>query len=377
MLGFAPALLIHLKTLMEQNYAGFNITPAGFLSTLVKNNPRLKISSVDGVSLPDSGMKLSTSGGQVREVKYKYLPPITDAQVSDEDNCDNDASFQYSEGTLSAPLFSKLSFLLEWGFVERYQAEAARIVSTGVPTTPVLNELLEQLLHTTRGIIANMDSKLLNQVVWGTNVVTGNNAAKVININKSGDTLDLSSGMIELLSDVAENEINGVPLLVGSGLMNKYNIAKAGFGVNGAGMNIGALNAYEWAYDIKAGTNWGANQVGAFAKGAIGLVDIDKYVGWKTGKFGTSTFLQIMLPIQSGAGAIMMPFNLQIKEIDCPTEMFDGYTTRVVDRGYQVIVSKAYGLFQPPTSIYQATDRMAGYNGALRYSFTNDCAPCE
>jgi hypothetical protein len=379
MLGFAPALLIHLKTLMGSNYAGYKITPAGFVKTLVKNAPSLSITSVDGRSLPSNGIKLSTSGGQVREVKYKYLSPITPSQVAKEDNCDNDASFIYQEGSLTAPMFSKLSFILEWDFVERYTAEAAQIQNVGVPSTPVLNELLEQIMHTARGIVGAMDSNLLNAVVWGTNVTTGNNAAKPININKSGDVLDLSNGLIEILSDAAENEVVGEPILVGSGLMNKLAISKAALTANGAGLNLAALNGYEWAHDIQAATVWGANQVGSFARGTVGLVDIDRYVAWKTGRFGTSDFLQISLPVESGVmgEVVMMPFNVQIKMLDCPTEMFDGYTTRVVDRGYQVIISKAYGLFQPPTTIFQATDRMAGYNGALRYEVSNDCDPCE
>jgi hypothetical protein len=377
-LGFAPYLLGNLKSLMDLNYAGLKITPAGLVKLAVTNNPKLNISSINGEST--NGLKLSTGGGQIREVRYKFLPPIVPSQVASEDNCDNDVSFQYSEGTLSAPLYSKLSFLLEWGFVERYQAESVRVQQIGAaPTTPVLMELFDQLMHCVRGIVGKMDSELLGQVVWGTNVTTGNNAAKTININKDGSVFDLSGGMIELLSDVAENEISGDILLAGSGLANKYDIARrsAAIGLNGAGLNQAAIGGYEWYNDLQAATVWGQNQVGAFAKGAIGLVDIDRYIAWKNGRHGTSIFTQIELPVSSGEGVVFLPFNLQIKEIDCPTEMFDGYTTRVVDRGYQVIVSKNYGLYQPPTSIYQAADRMSGFNGALRYEFTNDCAPCD
>lgn len=73
----------------------------------------------------------------------------------------------------------------------------------------------------------------------------------------------------------------------------------------------------------------------------------------------------------------MMNFNLQIKEIDCPDEDFDGYETRPMGRGYQILISKNYGLFQAPKTAYQASDRLSGNNGALLYDFTNKCDGCE
>jgi hypothetical protein len=238
--------------------------------------------------------------------------------------------------------------------------------------------MLEQIMHCVSGLIANMDQRLINTVVWGTNVVTGNNLVKTININADGSVLNLSSGVTEMLSDAAENEVVGDLLLAGSGIFNKYNIAKNNLGINGAGLNQGTQNGYGWYYDVNTAARWGTDQVGAFAKGAVGFVDIDRYIKWKTGRFGTSHFAQIMLPMSSGGGApIMMPFNLQIKEVDCPTDGFDGYNTRKMGRGYQVFLTKNYGLWQAPTSAYQATDRLVGNNGSYRYEFTNDCDSCS
>ena len=145
-------------------------------------------------------------------------------------------------------------------------------------------------------------------------------------------------------------------------------------------MNLAALNGYKFYNDINSTTNvnWGANYVGVFAKGTIGYIDIDRYVAWKTGRFGTSWFAQIQLPIESSEGVVTMTnFNLQIIERDCPTEQYDGYNDTQVDRGYQVIISKRFGLFQQPTDAFQAGDRLNGNNGSLRYTLTNDCDPCH
>lgn len=373
MLGFAAAILVHLKFLMGENYPGTKIVPSGFLKMLIQNNPSLRVSGVNGETI--DGLKRSTASGHIRDVRIKYLPRITSSQVVDTDDCDNNVGFQYTESSLNTPLFSKLGFRLEWDFVERYQNEASKLVKVGSkPDFVVLNELLEQLMHCVSGIVENMDTKLIGSVVFGVNQTTGNNAAKVININRSADTFDLSAGVTEILSDTMENEFVGSPLIVGSGLMNKYNIAQKTGAPNASGQS-----GFNWNFDVNTAGVWGANQVAAFAKGAVGFVDVDKYIAWKAGRFGTSEFAQIMIPVESGVEGlppVTMTLNLQIREIDCPDEAFDGYETRPMGRGYQVLISKNFGLFQQPLDAYQATDRLTGTNGALRYEITNDCDPC-
>jgi len=364
--------------LLEQNYTGTKITPSGFLKMCLENQPSAQLTSVNGQSVEYG--KLSTASGMIRDLKYKFLPRITDEQIGDTDNCDNDFGFQYSEGSIETPLFSKGGFQLEWGFVERYEEEAARMVATGNPSTPVLQELVTQLMHTVNGMIVNIDKKLLNQLVFGVNAENGSSAHKNININKDGSVLDLSAGITEILSDAAINEFAGDPLIVGSGLFNKFEIAKSNIGLNAGGMNA-SQGGYDFYYDINAasGTQIGADSIGVFARNSVGFFDIDRYIAWKAGKHGNSWFCTIQLPVENpvaGAAPVMMPFNLQIKEIDCPEEDFDGYDTRVMGRGYKIILTKRFGLFQQPLDAYQPTDRLAGTNGALRYKIANECDGC-
>ena len=378
-MGFVPYLLIHLKMLLEQNYTGTKITPSGFLKLLIENKPNAQLTSVNGESVEYG--KLSTASGMIRELKYKFLPRITDDQIGDTDNCDNDFGFQYTEGSIETPLFSKGGFQIEWGFVERYEAEAARLVATGNPSTPVLNELVTQLMHAVNGMIVNIDKKLLNQLVFGVNAESGNNLAKPLNINKDGSVLDLSNGITEILSDAAINEFAGEPLIVGSGLFNKFEIAKSNIGLNGGGMNQGTQGGYKFYYDLNTAgaAELGVDQIGVFAANSVGFFDIDRYIAWKAGKHGNSWFCTIHLPVENsvaGAAPVMMPFNLQIKEIDCPEDDFDGYSTRTMDRGYKIIITKRFGLFQQPLNAYQAADRLTGTNGALRYTVANDCDSC-
>jgi hypothetical protein len=74
----------------------------------------------------------------------------------------------------------------------------------------------------------------------------------------------------------------------------------------------------------------------------------------------------------------MMTFDIQIKELDCPTELANSYgDLSTYDRGYAVILSKRYGLFQIPSDAYSTADRLDGVNGALNYEVTNVCEECE
>lgn len=373
-LGFVPYLLDHLSAVAGKNYPGMKITPAGFVKALVENKPSLNITR-NGETIDP--MQLNTLAGHIRELKLKFLPRALESQVETEDNCDNDLQFHYGESEITAPNFAKLSFWLDWRFVERYEKEASNPVNLGKPSYGTIKEMETQIMNTVNAIVQKMDTTLLTATTWGENVVTGNNAATSINIDKSGSTLNLTDGILRILSDYQVNEGVGQPIIVGNGLMNSFEIGKSSFGANGAGMNIAALSGYKWYHDIKSATVWGANQVGVFQPGTIGLVDIDRYIAWKSGRHGTSHFAQIELPIESGDGSITkMRFNIQIKEMDCPAEYATQYGVETGDRGWQVIITKRYGLWQMPGTTVQATDRLIDVNGAFRYALTNDCDPC-
>ena len=375
--GFAPALLTHLKTLMAQNYGGIKITPAGMLKALIENNPNLDVSTIDGERL--RGLKLSTDGGHIRDVRVKYLPRITYDQISEKDDCENNVGFSYSESSIAAPRFAKLGFQLEWDLVERYEKASSDLVNMGNPDVGVLREVETQVMHCVNGIISRINGTLIGDLVFGINETTGVNTAKTININKDGSVLNLSDGITEILSDAQQNEFVGDAILVGNGVMNKFEIAKSSIGINGGGLNRGTQTGYSWYNDVNSAVipTMGANTVAAFAKGSVGFVDIDRYISWKSGAFGNSYFAQILLPVESGEGVVTtMPFNLQVRELDCPAEAYDGYESRTMGRGYQVLISKAYGLWQAPSNQFQATDRLAGNNGSLLYKVTNDCDPC-
>jgi len=373
-LGFLPNFLQRMSVVADPNYSGKKISQHGLVKALVENNPSLQITKGSGGETINP-LKLNTLAGNIREVVLKYLPRIVDSQVEELDDCDNNQIFHYKETSVTTPRFAKFSFFLDWQFLEKYEADAATQMSLGTPAYGAVKELEEQLMHAANALVSKMDKQLLADITWGKNKTTGLTTAKTININDDSTVFNVDEGFSELLYDVAENEFYGTPIIVGSGLMSKFMIAKnqGALGLAQNGQNLSAYSGFQYYHDTNAATAWAANQVGVFAPGTIGLVDIDRYIAWKTGSFGTSHFATIMLPVESGVGAPqMMTFNIQIKEIYCPTEVYNCYGTTTSDRGYQVILTKRYGIFQIPTDTYQTTAVLTGVNGALRFAITND-----
>jgi hypothetical protein len=67
----------------------------------------------------------------------------------------------------------------------------------------------------------------------------------------------------------------------------------------------------------------------------------------------------------------LMHIDFQLKELDCPQESTVGYETVTLDAGYSLIMSKRFALWQVPADAFQASDRLTGNNGALRYTAAN------
>src|ERR1017187_6967913 len=98
--GYAPFLLQHLKVVAQENAPETKITPTGTLKMLMENKPQ--------IALPDwQQLALTNANGNVRDVTLKYLKRTSPADISEVDNCDNDALPGYSEMTLQAPWFAK------------------------------------------------------------------------------------------------------------------------------------------------------------------------------------------------------------------------------------------------------------------------------
>jgi hypothetical protein len=371
-LGYAPYLLQHLKVVAADNAPETKVTPTGFLKLLLENNPLLKIQDFEK-------LRLSNGEGNIRQVQLKYLQRALTSQTSTSDDCDNDLIPAYAETTLTAVTFRKISFYISDQDIALYEEQAAKTVALGLPPTDFMQEHLTTLMSLVNGLVGAINKDLIGRVVFGTNITTGLSTATTLNIPQDATKHNLLQGIGKLLSDAQDNEFSGTPLLSGGGLFNTF-MSEKGFsstGFNGIN-NAQALQQIKWYYDNytqAASGAWGADKIGMFSKGSIGFVDLQKYIGFRAGTKGISTFFQVSLPVmspQNDGTADLMTFDAQLRYIDCPTEISTGYSTVTVNRGWQLIISKNYDLFQLPSDAYQTGDILQGNNGALLYNITNN-----
>ena len=372
--GYCEALLLHLESIAGTNYPGKKVTIPGFLNMLI--------------SQPDRPFAAANVGGHYKDVRVKYMPRTTEAQVSTTDTCSVDFVPAYLETNVSVSNIAQTGVWVSDDVVRQYCEDASRTVAIGVPATQLMNEHLNSILHAMNGIYQKMENILTDSVTWGTHVATGTANAVTVNIEQDGTLNDLATGLTKLLLDAETNEFCGQPLMVGPlgskmhaySLQNKYKALAPGEGFDPAMM---AMNAgFSFFASGQAASTWGnANALGMFAPGSAHLIERLDNVGSFAGQRGSSFFTTIIDPrtqCWTPNGLSNIQFDLQVKYIDCPDDLARLNGDGAVDpasldaaRGYALIIKKRYALFQTPTNAFSGADRLDGSNGALLYTITN------
>lgn len=360
LIGIVNALLVNINLIAGMNDPQLKVTPSGFLKMLLENNAFTEVKN-----LPD------ILSGQDRQIKVRYMQRGLESEVSDRDDCETPITAEWKEATISNPLYSKIGIFISDEQMRKYEAEATQTLAVGTPSAPLMMGLYETLVTKINGLIQKIDSNLVSAQAskFGGNAAyasggTNPTAAQTI---KLGKTAELNDGYVKLILDAQANEVSDNLLVVGNGLVNAfdaYNRLKTGTDMNGIGA-LG-LNTYN---DPKTATLWGANHFGVFAKGSVGLVDFNKNVGSYAGMKGGSYFFTLPVPVQLANGELSaLTFDCQLKYEDCPVYSPEGQ--KIADRGWKLIVSKHYGLFNLPTDAYSSSDVLAGVNGSFHYIAT-------
>ena len=363
--GYAPNLLKSISELAGQDDPQFKITPSGFLKMLLAAN------AVRGAKV----LELNLPSGQKRQVFVKYAQRDSLNSVQETDNCDIDVSPAYSESELTAPRVAKKGIYLSFEDLRKFTDDAIKSVAIGQPSTKFMQEHVAAIMRAANSIIGKIDTRLIGDVSFGNNVTTGSNAAVTVNISKDATINDLTTGITKILSDAFENEMWGSVDIVGSGLFNSNEIQKMAATAALNGVDVSKFTGYQFWADLYAKAGWGTNQIAVFNRGSIGFVDLNKFIGSFAGQLGVSTLFQAALPVatnQNDGTVDAMTFDMQLKPIDCPTTLLNGYGEETsYDKGYALFITKNYGLWQIPSDAYRSDDRLTGVNGSLRYTITN------
>ena len=367
-LGYCPAVLNHMKYIIGENAPEHKITPSGFLKAALEKG--------ENATPVQDALSLSNQAGHIKDLRLKYYNRTIPSQMSTSDNCDIDLVQAYDEITIDTTSIVKFGLHFDDSTIAKYCDEASRSVNIGGAPTPFMQEHLAGLMAAMNGFVSKIDQTLLGQVVWGTNAVTGNNTAVSVNFNDDSTVNLFTEGYTKLLNDYALNEGQGTPIVVGSGLINAAMIQSkiAGLTQYSPLNNGAAANSFDYYHDINSQSSWGTNQFGVFMPGTFGLVELDRYRGFRAKKLGLSTFWNMAVPLNMpGADGLlqMMYIDFQLRELDCAQEATVGYETTTLDAGYSLIMSKRFALWQVPNDAFLAGDRLTGNNGSLRYTAAN------
>jgi hypothetical protein len=372
--GYCEALLLHLESIAGVNYPGKKVTIPGFLNMLITQ--------------PDRPFAAANVGGHYKDVRVKYMPRTTVAQVSTSDTCSVYFVPAYLETNVSVSEVAQTGVWVSDDVVRQYCEDASRTVAIGVPATQLMNEHLNSVLHAMNGIYQRMENVLTDSVTWGKHQATGSASAVTVNIEQDNTLNDLATGLTKLLMDAEVNEFCGAPYMVGPlgskfhafDMQKKYNALAPGEGFDPAMM--AANSGYAFFASGQAASTWGnANALGMFAPGSAHLIERLDNVGSFAGQRGSSFFTTIIDPrtqCWTPNGLSNIQFDLQVKYIDCPDDLARLNGGGAVDpatldaaRGYALIIKKRYALFQTPTNAFDAADRLTGSNGSLLYTITN------
>ena len=348
--GVARALQKNIGLLAKENDPQTKLTPTGFLRLLLEHNATTEIQNIEE-------LRKAHQQGQKRAVKLRYLQRGQESDVTSEDTCDTPLSADWHETELKDTLYSQIGIFISDDEFRQYEEEAVQTIALGdAQQAPLMRGLYEVLLTKLVGLIGKIDSNLIaaQATKWGKNAAYGTDTAQDLILGKE---TDFNTGYVKLMEDAMLNEVNDTLLLCGNGLLTRYDIFhKIKTGTDSNGVGALPLNAY---YDPRTITSWGANHFGAFAKGNIGFVDYNKYVGPYSGEKGGSTFFTLPVPVEIDGALTSLVFDCQLKYNDCPSEGNP--------RGYKLIVGKNYALFNMPNDSFAAGDRLNGVTGAFHY----------
>jgi hypothetical protein len=365
--GFCPALLRHIEDVADGNAPGRKMHVAGFMASLFC----CQNSTVNPVN---DGF----DGAHVRPLTVAYRQRPTSAHVQEEDNCEVNRIPAYAEWTLPAMGFKSTSFFLADSTVQQYCVDASRERSVGQPPTRVMVEVYGLILEHANILMSEINKDLVAEMAtqFGDNVTTGSATGKVINIARDGDQFILDNGIVDMMRDLQENEICGQPCIVGGGLWASYEAARAAQCCNAAGLNLSQLSMPSFFFDKSTQTYWGENTVGVLAPGSVKFIGRNAYTGSFAGQRGNSFFTTLPFPVAEFGCNLDeclrdLVFDMQLRYIDCPETIEVNGTPTLLNRGWQVILSKRYNLWVQPTDAYASGDELEGTNGTLKYFITN------
>lgn len=370
--GFCPYVLNDLQAIAGIANPAYKINMHGFIEMLhTAGNP-------DAITITEPM-------GHKKEVHIKFRQRYTKAQTDTALACDQVLTPSRLEDTVSVNNVRQMAIHIPDELIAVYCQDASvrQLVKGAMPSTSAANEVIDNIMSAGNALIQGVNDDLLNILVFGKNRV--NNVSGLspttINLPKTTEIQPIGDGITKVLTDYNFNTLTGRPQVVGAGLMYGGVMQQAWKNTDFAGYNskipFGMIDFYP-DQDFEA--KFGSNFFGVFEPGALQFVQYKRYTGFKAGQKGISEFGMLPLPMYDPVGNMVKPvwFDYQFRYSDCPQTITDAYSGSplTVDKGWTIILSITFGLYQISSSAYRNDDPNSAVNGSLLYKATNACDTC-
>lgn len=368
--GLCTNLLNHAAQVINYNPAT-KLSPLGFTQAVLSQQD----------NNVEANVNQQFQNGHTRTNTVKYRKRVLESAVKDTASCDDVNTPAYQEFNIGAPAFRQVSMWLPDSLVRTYCQEASQMVPLGRETS-VMRELYSMIVEYGNALLRVVNKDLVTAAAtrFGKNLVTDSTSASALSFSLSKNGMD--DAFVRLMTDLRENEFCNDVTLVGNGPFANLDLIKRWWASMGAdnGMNKAAMMADmpNVFFDKDTRSIWGDNQIGVFERGSMALLAYDQYVGSFAGRRANSDFFTMALPVAEYSCPQQfldrLRFDVQIREIDCPTTLTVNGSSQTVKTGVQVILSKTFGLFVRPDDLFDDSDPLDGTNGTLRYEITEQSA---
>jgi hypothetical protein len=367
--GFSLGMLQMMSEVTKGATPAYKLDPYGFLSSLYTAHT-------------PGAIKNDSYDGHFKTVKVKKKQRLTVADTSTTASCSIGAPIAYTEDTVSVANYRQVAFHIDDEVIAAFDSYASQqALVTGMnpnPITGLMFEFMDDLRVAANAVLQGVNQDLITLAVAsvGVNIVTGAATSTALNITSDATKNYLAQGVTKLMADYKQNRMAGRPVIVGAGLMYNWFLqaaASSGSAFTGLDTRIQAAGMdFFLDYNIDAAISGTTNDILVYEPNAVQIVEYLKYQGFKAGaKPGGSQFGTLTLPIMNSDGTLVpVKFDYQLRYNDC--DVVEGGTT--YHKGYNMIISKNFGLYTIPTDAYKSGDVLAGNRGSLAYNVTNNAS---
>jgi len=349
LIGACPGLLISGMEAWGMNAPERSQTPVGVLEILTSDANQTDLSV----------QYFNEDGGHLKSAKVQYKQRLTSNDVINAKNCDSGVAKNRKTADVIIDIYKGVKIGISRDKLRAYCEEASALAS-GVqfperPIAPVMAETLREILNGMNALRSGLDTAIVTKIAsaFGKTVGGSTSAKNVKLLNADGSPN--WDGINEIMFDMTNAEVNGMPMISGFGKFHKFNTATTLVGgLQSTGIDFAKGNGvYSYAPDLIVPTALGnADDFIAFAPQTNHILFFNENSGTFAGNHGSVSYGRLPDPYING-----LSYDVKVKYDDC-AEL------------YTIDLSINAGFFNVPSDAYGSYDRLNGVNGLFRYRAT-------